>query len=76
MPIHSILSQIRLAVVLHLEPPHGFTQGLDVPDERLRAPFQQIEGKEIGTARYPVAAIVWPKAMLPPPCTWRNTRSE
>ena len=31
---------------------------LDGPDEQARAPFQQINGKEIRTARYAVAAIV------------------
>ena len=33
-------------------------QGIDVPDEQVRATFQQTDGKEMGTARYAVAAIV------------------
>lgn len=38
--------------------PHRLAQGIDVPDQQVRAPLRQVDREEIGSARDPEASIV------------------
>jgi hypothetical protein len=46
-------------------PPHRLAQRLDMSHQEIRAPFQQIDRKEIGPARDPEASVVVHAPRLP-----------
>jgi hypothetical protein len=51
---------------------YNVAQGFDVPSEQIGATFEQVEGKEIGTTRYAVAAVIWHNTIVSPPIIRRN----
>jgi hypothetical protein len=57
-------------------PPNGVAQRINVVHQQIRAPVQQIDREKEGSARDPVAAIVWHGRSMPGPVARRNALSR